>query len=100
MNESFPCLMEQSEQRKEDNYTNTFVNFMTDSVFVLCPFGNSPETFRHYEAFEYGAIPLLVRPQENYDFISEIWGTDVCFHITEIQTPLRIIYSLYFFKNN
>jgi hypothetical protein len=86
MNESFPCLMEQIEQTKEDNYTNTFVNFMVDSVFVLCPFGNSPETFRHYEAFEYGAIPLLVRPQAQYDFISEIWGTDVRAHITKIQT--------------
>jgi hypothetical protein len=87
MNGSFPCLLEQVETgtSREANYTNNFVFYMTNSIFVLCPFGNSPETFRHYEAFEYGSIPLIVRPSFQYDFISEMWGSDVRFFLCMIH---------------
>lgn len=37
-----------------------YVAIMADSIFLPCPAGNNPETFRHYEALELGAIPLIV----------------------------------------
>ena len=53
--------------REEMNlkYTHTvdyssYVDLTADTVFVPCPAGNNPETFRHYEALELGAIPLIV----------------------------------------
>ena len=39
-----------------------YMRLMGDTVFVPCPAGNNPETFRHYEALEVGSIPLIVRP--------------------------------------
>lgn len=45
---------------------------LADTVFALSPWGNNHETFRFWEALEYGAIPVLVRiadPRE--DFVSK-----------------------------
>jgi hypothetical protein len=42
-----------------------YVEAMLDSVFVPCPDGQNPETFRFYEALEFGCIPLLVRKEKN-----------------------------------
>ena len=38
-----------------------YVASLLDSVFVPCPPGNNPETFRLYEALECGCIPLYVK---------------------------------------
>ena len=38
---------------------------MTNSVFVPCPDGINPETFRFYEALEAGCIPLVVKTTKN-----------------------------------
>ena len=43
---------------------------MTDTVFVPCPAGNNPETFRHYEALEVGSIPLIMRPSDMEDHVT------------------------------
>lgn len=48
-----------------DDYMTALVN----TVFVLCPSGNNPETFRLYEALEVGGIPLFVRPRLDKDFL-------------------------------
>jgi hypothetical protein len=50
-------------------YTHTilyddYIDVTSDTVFVPCPAGNNPETFRHYEALELGCIPLIVKPHE------------------------------------
>jgi GR25 family glycosyltransferase involved in LPS biosynthesis len=42
-----------------------YVEAMLDTVFVPCPDGQNPETFRFYEALEFGCIPLLVRTEKN-----------------------------------
>jgi hypothetical protein len=78
MNESFPCFVEQTGIGKssDSQYKLPYIDYLSKSIFALCPFGNSPETFRHYEALEHGAIPLLVRADQAYDYLSEIWGTD------------------------
>ena len=40
-----------------------YISEMLNSIFIPCPNGMSPETFRVYEALENGAIPLIVRSE-------------------------------------
>jgi hypothetical protein len=53
-----------------------YVEMMLDTIFVPCPDGMNPETFRFYEALEFGCIPLLVRTEAN-----AAWVDWVCDHI-------------------
>lgn len=53
-----------------------YVEMMLDTIFVPCPDGMNPETFRFYEALEFGCIPLLVRTEAN-----AVWVDWVCEHI-------------------
>jgi len=39
------------------------------TIFMPCPVGNNPETFRIYEALEHGCIPIYVREKEDEEFI-------------------------------
>lgn len=49
-----------------DSYTREqYVEAMLDTIFVPCPDGMNPETFRFYEALEFGCIPLIVRTEQN-----------------------------------
>jgi len=47
-------------------------SFMKSSMFVPCPNGENPETFRLYETLEAGAIPVIVRDSENKEYIDFI----------------------------
>ena len=52
-----------------------YLPIMALSKFVPCPAGNNPETFRHYEALEVGAIPLIVRQKNSeIDFLKYLNG--------------------------
>lgn len=55
------CLIEQVSHsftmRREDDQVDEFLGELTNSIFVLCPSGNNPETFR---LFEVGECALLV----------------------------------------
>jgi Exostosin family len=42
-----------------------YLSALLDTVFVPCPDGNNPETFRFYEALQAGCIPLVVKTVEN-----------------------------------
>jgi len=42
------------------------------SIFMLCPGGNNPETFRFYEALEHGCIPIYVREPNDEGFFQMI----------------------------
>jgi GR25 family glycosyltransferase involved in LPS biosynthesis len=42
-----------------------YLSILLNSVFVPCPAGNNPETFRFYEALECGCIPLYVRSEND-----------------------------------
>jgi GR25 family glycosyltransferase involved in LPS biosynthesis len=58
---------------KQEEYIGALLN----SIFVPCPDGMNPETFRFYEALDCGAVPLLVRTQKNaawVDWVSEHLG--------------------------
>ena len=58
---------------KSDRYISTLL----DTVFVPCPDGMNPETFRFYEALECGCIPIIVNTSRNsawVDWVSEELG--------------------------
>jgi len=46
-----------------------YIATLLDTVFVPCPDGVNPETFRFYEALECGCIPLLVRTDTNASWV-------------------------------
>jgi hypothetical protein len=63
-----------SGQFKNTRTNRDFGLLLSQTVFVPCPAGNSPETFRIYEALELGGIPLIVSPDPQDDFLSEeLW---------------------------
>jgi GR25 family glycosyltransferase involved in LPS biosynthesis len=71
-----------------------YLGAMLDSVFVPCPDGNNPETFRFYEALQAGCIPLVVKTKRN-----EAWFNWVSKHLplitnTSWQETIRIMVSL------
>ena len=47
-----------------------YISMLLNTVFVPCPDGVNPETFRFYEALECGCIPLLVRTEANAAWIN------------------------------
>ena len=57
-------------QLKKDAYSSMLLN----TIFVPCPEGENPETFRFYEALECGCVPLLVRTQTNAKWIEWVTG--------------------------
>jgi GR25 family glycosyltransferase involved in LPS biosynthesis len=48
---------------------NQYIAILLDSVFVPCPQGNNPETFRLYEALECGCLPLYVKSEKDDEYI-------------------------------
>ena len=52
----------------------TYVRTCQSAVFMPCPGGQNPETFRFWEALEFGCIPIYVRctgDQPFYEFLSK-----------------------------
>ena len=49
-----------------------YLGVLLDSVFVACPDGNNPETYRFYEALDCGAIPIVIRTDRNASWIQQI----------------------------
>jgi GR25 family glycosyltransferase involved in LPS biosynthesis len=66
-----------AEWKGEGSYTREqYVEVMLDSTFVACPDGVNAETFRFYEALEFGCLPLVVRTEKN-----ALWVDWVCEHL-------------------
>jgi hypothetical protein len=59
-NTSFSCRLETSPNFNSGLTPRLFSLMMQETVFALVPGGNSPETIRMYEAWENGAIPVMV----------------------------------------
>eukprot|EP01033_Poteriospumella_lacustris_P004271 gene4269-3050_t len=51
--------------KHEDVQVDEFLGELTNTIFVLCPSGNNPETFRLFEALETGAIPVMLRVRDD-----------------------------------
>jgi GR25 family glycosyltransferase involved in LPS biosynthesis len=67
---------------------------MTNSIFVPCPDGVNPETFRFYEALEAGCIPLIVKTEKNAEWFK--WVSDYVPLIANDnwEDALRIMFTL------
>jgi hypothetical protein len=48
----------------------SYVGQLLNSIFVPCPTGMNPETFRFYEAIEHGAIPIYVRTPGDEKYVA------------------------------
>ena len=51
-----------------------YLEEMRQSIFVPCPGGQNPETFRFYEALQSGCIPLVIKTEENEEWFN--WVSD------------------------
>jgi len=49
---------------------DAYISMLLNTVFVPCPDGVNPETFRFYEALECGCVPLLVRTEANATWVN------------------------------
>lgn len=73
---SFPCdAVDSLDYSRLVGYLEAYTLSLTLTRFVPCPPGNNPETFRHYEALEAGAIPLILRGLVHSEFLtSSYWA--------------------------
>lgn len=70
----FPCAAANYDLEMEfDERYRQNVERLVNTVFVPCPPGIEAETFRHYEALEAGAIPLIVTSKGAEYLLSEWW---------------------------
>lgn len=78
-----------------------YATICQNTHFMPCPRGQNPETFRLYEALEYGAIPVLVRENSDDGLLQMIssnvpvptfdrWSTAVAFVQTLLQNPITL----------
>lgn len=86
-----------AESLSKDDY----IMEMTNSIFVPCPDGINPETFRFYEALEAGCIPLVVKTTKNeawFNWVSKYiplmsnnsWEDVVRIMVTLLSKPERL----------
>ena len=101
VNESEGVLLKSNSYAKLDYHKWTYEEYiakLVDTGFVLCPEGNNPETFRHYEALEVGAVPLFVRPptEKGYHLPHTLHNMHtpvrIFLHICSFMRPYDIIY--------
>lgn len=67
---------------------------MTNSIFVPCPDGMNPETFRFYEALEAGCIPLIVRSEKNAEWFKRVSDYIPLVANDSWEDALRIMFTL------
>jgi hypothetical protein len=67
---------------------------LANSIFVPCPDGNNPETFRFYEALQAGCIPLVVRTKRNDAWFKWVSKYIPLMSLTSWEDALRIMVSL------
>ena len=68
INQPYTCYMVESWDSDKKIQRKEYISTLLDSLFVPCPPGLNPETFRLYEALECGCIPLYVKqgPSDSY----------------------------------
>jgi alpha(1,3/1,4) fucosyltransferase len=71
-----------------------YIMEMTNSVFVPCPDGINPETFRFYEALEAGCIPLVVKTEKNAAWLNWVSNYIPIMANDSWEDAVRIMYTL------
>lgn len=92
-----PCALSKSDSDKklDDEYFSDYANLLLNTVFIPCPSGNNPETYRHYEALEAGAIPIVIKTDASSSYLSH-WGGDYPGPVLESWSQLpRFINNIY-----
>ena len=51
---------------------NEYMSMMLNSWIVPCIGGNNPETYRFYEALEFGCVPIIVEDDHNKEYIKYV----------------------------
>ena len=67
--EFYPAWNDPSAIQREE-----YIGHMLNSIFVPCPDGMNPETYRLYETMECGAMPVIVKTTQNAEFVE--WLTE------------------------
>jgi hypothetical protein len=71
----FPCsIISQNTSLFTGESISNHIDILKQTIFAPCPAGNNPETFRHYEALETGAIPIFVTPPDEVNFLKDWEG--------------------------
>lgn len=60
-NQPYACYLVESWDSEKKVQRKEYITTLLDSLFVPCPPGLNPETFRLYEALECGCVPLYVK---------------------------------------
>jgi GR25 family glycosyltransferase involved in LPS biosynthesis/glycosyltransferase involved in cell wall biosynthesis len=60
-NQPYLCYLVDSWDSEKKVQRKDYITSLLDSIFVPCPPGLNPETFRLYEALECGCVPLYVK---------------------------------------
>jgi len=71
-----------------------YIKEMTNSIFVPCPDGINPETFRFYEALEAGCIPLIVKTEKNAAWFKWVSNYIPLVANDSWEDAVRIMYTL------
>jgi GR25 family glycosyltransferase involved in LPS biosynthesis len=67
---------------------------MLDSIFVPCPSGVNPETFRMYEALECGCIPIVLKTVQNEVWFNWVSGHIPLLNIKTWEEAVRLMFTL------
>jgi len=71
-----------------------YIATLLDSVFVPCPDGVNPETFRFYEALECGCVPIVVRTPTNAAWVDWICETIPLLPLSSWEEAAKLINHL------
>ena len=66
------CLIEASSGFLGTRQSQDYAQFVLDSKFTLCPWGNNKETIRLYDALEIGSIPILLSGASFIDYMLSV----------------------------
>jgi hypothetical protein len=72
LNPSQICLIEISIGFLGNRQSQDYAQFVLDSKFTLCPWGNNKETIRLYDALEIGSIPILLSGATFVDYVLSV----------------------------
>jgi len=82
---------------------NDFINFTIDSKFALAPRGNGRSSFRFFEIFQLGTIPIYIWDDEEwlpYKDIIDYGNFCISIHISKISELKQILLSIDEIKYN